>query len=121
MASSRNKPCSTSTIARDRRTIQALKNMPDYAPRRPEHSVEALIARDLRVQGVAEEVATIELALGRARARLAVETWGMHDDVLGARDEVMVQYGPDSQAVEDIGLKRKSDRKRPVKRPAQIA
>jgi hypothetical protein len=44
-----------------------------------------------------------------------------HDAMLGAKAQVVAQYRNDSLAVEAIGLTRKSERRRPVRRRAMMA
>jgi hypothetical protein len=42
-----------------------------------------------------------------------------HNGVVGARSQVIVQYGPDAAAVTLVGRTRKSERKRPSRRQAK--
>jgi len=37
-----------------------------------------------------------------------------HDTILGVKDQVIAQYGPNSDEVASLGLKKKSERKAPV-------
>ena len=55
-------------------------------------------------------------ALAAARDAAAAAEWALHESVLGARAQVLAQYGPDASAVQLLGLKRKSERKRPARR-----
>lgn len=118
MANSRTKPVDMPTLTRDRRTIKALRDLTDYRPHRPEHTPEALLALDQEVLAVQDAVDRARREYEAARARLIALSWVLHDSVLGARTEVVVLFGPDSNAVHAVGLKRKSERKRPV-RPAR--
>jgi hypothetical protein len=118
MASFRVSP---TTLAADREAVQALQDLLDYTPRNPAHSTPAL-------QQLEAELTQAEQAEGRARraldeARDMVDTLArrFHNAVLGAKTEVIVQYGTDSLAVEKVGLKRKSERKRPSRRTAATA
>ena len=63
--------------------------------------------------------AKLRAAQAQAIAReLAIAAeWAMHDCLLGAR-QVIAQYGADAHEVELLGLKRKSERRRPVRRAA---
>ncbi|MBX0329012.1 hypothetical protein K2Z83_15140 [Oscillochloris sp. ZM17-4] len=45
----------------------------------------------------------------------------IHEAVLGFKDQVGAQYGPDSRAVELVGYIRKPERKKPRKRKATAA
>ena len=55
-------------------------------------------------------------ALARARDAAEEAEWALHDGILGAKAQVIAQYGPDSNAVQAVGLKRKSERRRTVRR-----
>jgi hypothetical protein len=46
--------------------------------------------------------------------------WALHNAVLGARTQVRAQYGDDSNELQAVGHKKRSDRKRPS-RPARTA
>jgi hypothetical protein len=45
----------------------------------------------------------------------------LYEAIRGAKEQVIAQYGGDSLAVQAIGLKRRSQRKRPVRRAAPPA
>lgn len=45
----------------------------------------------------------------------------LHNAILGACTQVLAQYGDDSDAIQSLGLKKRSDRKRPVCRATCIA
>jgi hypothetical protein len=62
----------------------------------------------------AEQAARV--ALDQARAARAEATHLYHDAVVAARTQVIAQYGSDAAAVSLVGLTRRSERKRPVKR-----
>jgi hypothetical protein len=55
-------------------------------------------------------------ALAAARDAAAAAEWAFHEGILGARAQVLAQYGPDSNAIQLLGLKKKSERKRPARR-----
>ena len=61
----------------------------------------------------------------RARAELAAALdeerdsgVAFHDIAIGMRDEVMVQYGASSDEYASVGRKKKSERKRPTRKPS---
>lgn len=59
--------------------------------------------------------------LAAARDAVFAAEWALHNAVLRTKAQVIAQYGPDSDAVESMGLKKKSDRKRPVRRATRSA
>jgi hypothetical protein len=60
-------------------------------------------------------------ALATARNQAAATEWALHEGILGARWQVIAQYSPDSKVVQMLGLKRKSERKRPTRKPSAPA
>jgi hypothetical protein len=59
--------------------------------------------------------------LAAARDAAAAAEWALHNAVLGARTQVLAQYCDDSDAVQAMGLKKRSDRKRPASSAARTA
>jgi hypothetical protein len=69
-----------------------------------------------------EQAQQAELRAAQAQAiardlAIAAE-WALHDGLLGAKAQVIAQYGPDAHALPLLGLRRKSERRRPVRRAA---
>jgi hypothetical protein len=55
-------------------------------------------------------------ALDTARDAANAAEWDFHNALLGAKDQVIAQYGKDSDQIQALGLKKKSERKTPVRR-----
>lgn len=55
-------------------------------------------------------------ALAAARDASLAAAHALHEAVLGAKAQVIAQYGSDSASVQAVGLKKKSERKRPTRR-----
>ncbi|HEX5689417.1 MAG TPA: hypothetical protein VFX76_05415 [Roseiflexaceae bacterium] len=116
MSVNRNRRLPADDIQANRNALIGIQSLDDYAPSTAAYSVARLI--DLgRVMEEARqaEVRAIQ-ALAMARDAAAEAEWALHDGILGAKAQVIAQYGPDSQAVQLVGLKRKSERKRPSSR-----
>ena len=58
-------------------------------------------------------------ALAAARDATVAAEWALHDAMLGVKAQVLAQYGPDSDAIQSLGLKKKSKRRRGVARLAK--
>ncbi|HMQ29757.1 MAG TPA: hypothetical protein PKD53_03475 [Chloroflexaceae bacterium] len=100
----------------DRKVVEAVATLPDYAPQDPRYSVEALqqlVAVVAKAQGH-EARLDREAALVRDQVIFACDD--LHDRVKGLKLHVEAQYGSDSPAVYTIGFKRTSERKRPERR-----
>jgi hypothetical protein len=66
---------------------------------------------------VQQQAETERLALYRAAADAArLAEWEFHNAVLAMKEVVRGQYGSDSDQAQAIGLKKKSDRKRPIRK-----
>ncbi len=116
MVTQRTKPVPPDTLAADHETVKALQSMVDYQPTNADYSVPQLlqVQASLTQAELAEKAA--EVALQQARNTRAETSHFYHDLVVNSRTQVVAQFGPDSAAVALIGLTRKSQRKRPVKR-----
>jgi hypothetical protein len=96
----------------------AMQSMVDYQPIHAAHSIANLVQLQASLAHAAQTTRQAEVALDAARALEAEISHTYHDAVVGARAHVVAQYGPDSAAVEQVGLTRKSNRKRPVRHKA---
>jgi hypothetical protein len=91
----------------------ALIEMDDYQPADPAHSREALRSKRDHMRAAQEEELRLRAALAAARDAANAAEWALHNAILGARQEVIAQFGDDSTQVQALGLKRKSERARP--------
>jgi hypothetical protein len=103
-------------LAADHTTVMALQNLLDYQPVNPIYSTAQILQLQASLAQAKQADQLAEGSRVQARAFLIEISRRYHDAVLGARTQVVAQYGPDSTAVTLIGLTRKSERKRPVKR-----
>ncbi|MEI6181060.1 MAG: hypothetical protein WCP31_09920 [Chloroflexales bacterium] len=103
-------------ITADRSTILALQGMDDYAPHNDIYSIASLQQAEGTLTQASQAVMRVLAALDQARAAENEAAHTFHNLVLGAKDQVIAQYGPDSPAVQSIGLTRKSNYKRPGRR-----
>lgn len=105
-------------ISQDIDSLNGLKAVPTYNTTRPQASLETL-QQTYQTMLAQQQVETEKLALYRAAtdaARLA--EWEFHNAVLAMKESVRGQYGSDSNEAQSVGLKKKSDRKRPVRQKA---
>ncbi|HMQ34148.1 MAG TPA: hypothetical protein PKD53_25670 [Chloroflexaceae bacterium] len=116
MSPARKKPVPPDVLKADHATINALKDIPTYAPHDPAYSTEALIARQVRLAASELRYGRTVLAEDEAQRQLIEDGWDLHDSAVVARLTVKAQFGPDSPEVHAVGLTRKSDRKRPSRR-----
>jgi hypothetical protein len=102
-----------SLLQTDRDAFAAVKNMPTYKAAQTQFDVAAIQAladamvakRDIEAQKQAD--------LNAARDDATAAEWDFHNGVLGVKDQVIAQFGDDSNEVQSLGLKKKSERKSP--------
>ncbi|MEI6179901.1 MAG: hypothetical protein WCP31_04045 [Chloroflexales bacterium] len=104
------------TIAVDRTSFLALQSLSDYAPQNAIYSVATIQQREISLAQASQAVIRLREALDQARRVEDELAHAFHEAMLGARQQVIAQYGPDSAAVEIVGLTRKSDYKHPTQR-----
>ncbi|NJR60872.1 MAG: hypothetical protein HC769_19830 [Cyanobacteria bacterium CRU_2_1] len=92
-----------------------LKAIPNYKTTRTEATPEAL-QQAYQAMLAQQQAETEKLALYRAAADAArLAEWEFHNAVLAMKEVVKGQFGSDSDEAQAVGLKKKSDRKRPVR------
>ncbi len=121
MAFNQSRRLRAEDLEADREAIIAVQSISNYKPINPAYSTQALAdlsaARD-RAQH--DEIRTQQL-LATARDTARATEWAMHNSVIGARTQIRAQFGDDSNEVQAMGLKKRSDRKRPASRATRTA
>jgi hypothetical protein len=114
MARNQNRRLTPATLRDDQRMLDVVKNLsPAYAPSDARYNVADGATRLAAMTGAqADEV----IARGQAAAARDIANaneWAFHNFILGVKPQVIAQYGADSDQVQAIGLKKKSERKPP--------
>lgn len=114
MAFDQTRRLTPKVLRQDLDTLAAIKTlMPTYAPSDSRYAVTALDTSKTAA-GTAQGVeVTKKGEFEAARDGANAAEWALHNLILGAKDQVIAQYGEDSDQVQAIGLKKKSERKRP--------
>jgi hypothetical protein len=116
MANNQTKSPSSATTESDRAALVALRVLTDYAPSNPAIGIESLNALEARLRQAEEAELLASKALAAARDARVAASWELHNAMLSAKAAVIGQYGHNSNAVQAIGLKKKSDYRRRVRR-----
>lgn len=103
-------------IDADRESLLGIEDLQDYRPVNPIHTHEQLSARDQRLRKAEANEIRLTKLLAAARDETTEAGWEFHNAVMGAKAQVLAQYGDDSDEVAAVGLKKRSDRKRPSRR-----
>ena len=103
-------------IAEDEDGFAALQAMSAYAPANQAYTLAAIESAYASLQGAQATEAQAEAALATARDNAVAKEWAFHNLMLGAKDQVMAQFGRDSNELQALGLKKASERKAPQRR-----
>ncbi len=104
------------TISQDIDSFHGLQTVSTYNTTRANAST-ANLQELYQAMLISQQTETEKLALYRAAADAArLAEWEFHNAVLAMKEVVRGQYGSDSDQAQAVGLKKKSDRKRPSRK-----
>ena len=109
------------TLDADIETLRALGGLDDYTPRHAEYSLAAAEAVLARLDKITTAVLHAENTLAALRSEALAVRMEVHKTALGVKDEAMVIYGPDSNQIAALGLKKRSERSKPKRQPKAAA
>ncbi|MBH8577792.1 hypothetical protein I8752_33485 [Nostocaceae cyanobacterium CENA369] len=112
---------SPQTINQDVTSLHGLQTINTYNTTRVDAS-EANLQLTYQAMLTQQQTENEKLALYRAAADAArLAEWEFHNAVLAMKEVVRGQYGSDSDQAQSVGLKKKSDRKRPTRKKSVAA
>ena len=97
---------------RNKQSLAKIKPLKGYKPAKDEFSAEELVAADKEVDDAREAEAQANQDAKAARNRAVAAEWALHNKMLGAKNQVVAIFGEDSDEVQAVGLKKKSEWKR---------
>jgi hypothetical protein len=119
MASTANPRIAPQQIEADIETYLALKVIDNYTPHNARYTLPSAADALARLRAVEEAAIHAHNTLAAARDALLTAQRDFHEIILGAKNEVRALFGPDSDQVASLGLKKKSERSKP-KRGAKV-
>lgn len=116
MGKNETKRLNPSILAEDLEIFAALKGIQGYAPANPAYTVAAItIINTNRAAANDTEVQTTAAA-DTARDDHVGLQWDFHNAMLGAKNQVVAQFGLDSNEAQAMKLKKKSEYKTPKRK-----
>lgn len=116
MGKNETKRLNPSILAEDLEIFAALKGIQGYAPANPAYTVAAItIIDNNRATAKETEVQTTATA-DAARDDHVGFQWDFHNAMLGAKNQVVAQFGLDSNEAQAMKLKKKSEYKSPKRK-----
>jgi len=121
-AQDRTRRLPAQSISQDITSLHGLQTISTYNTTRADASA-ANLQQAYQAMLSSQQVETEKLALYRAATDAARSAeWEFHNAVLAMKEVVRGQYGTDSNEAQAVGLKKKSERKRPSrKKPVAVA
>lgn len=116
MAKNQNVFVNADVLKSDADALAAIANMAGYAPSRADFAMAKLQAAETELKGASDEYAQAEAAWQAARDAVVTAQWNFHNAILGAKQQVVAQFGDDSDQAQAVGLKKKSERAKPAAR-----
>ena len=116
MAKNQTRRITSGVLSDDREAFDALQGIANYAPANQAYKTEAIKAVHDRMDDLLREAIQAEAAAAAKRDAATAAEWEFHNAMLGAKMQVTAQFGPDSDEVAALGLKKKSDYKTPTRR-----
>jgi hypothetical protein len=102
-----------SHLQQDRDAFGALKGIADYKPAKPDYSVASIMTLQTAMVDKRDIEAQKQGELDAARDDSTAAEWAFHNAVLGAKEQVVAQFGADSNELQALGYKKKSEYKSP--------
>ena len=94
--------------------MQAINN---YAPANQAYTVAAITRAHAALQSAQTAEAQAAAAMAAARDDATAREWEFHNLMLGVKDQVMAQFGRDSNEVQALGRKKPSEYKPRARKP----
>ena len=113
MAKDQTKRLTDAVLQADRDAFVALQAIKDYSPSNSAYSATKAQAAHDNMIGAQEAEVQASNALAAARDDANQSEWAFHNFMLTVKEQVIAQYGSDSNEVAAVGLKKKSEYKAP--------
>lgn len=121
MAKNQNVRLKPALLQSDIDCLVALQNMSDYAPANAAYTKAAIGTKQVAMKTAQQAEVAAQNTLNAARDAAAAAEWDFHNALLGVKEQVIAQYGKNSDQVQALGLKKKSEYKAPTRKAAPPA
>ena len=119
MAKDQNRRLNPKEVQDDLSVLDAIVALtPTYTPANAQFSVVNLQSAKTAMTGAQATETQKQGEVDAARDAANAKEWAFHNAILEAKKQVAAQYGSDSDQVQAIGLKKKSEYKKPGGRKA---
>jgi len=109
-----------SLLTEDMNGFSALQGIAGYSPSNPDFSLAIGSNAQAAMQKAQQAEVQAEAAYKAARDNSVSAEWDFHNFMLGAKKQVMAQYGDSSNEIQGLGLKKKTEYKTPSRKKAVV-
>lgn len=120
MANNRTKRLRPSVLQEDLEAYAALQAIAGYTPANDAYKLENGADAKTLMETKQTDAVQKQAAADAARDDAVAAEWDFHDFILGVKDQVKAQFGKDSNEVQSVGLKKKSEYRSPSRRGAPV-
>lgn len=103
-------------LKKDEFVYNALTAITTYKPAQEQYSVEAIASLYDKMKSAQREEVHRHGELKAARDNSATAARAFHEAILQAKNQVRAQFGENSNELQSLGLKKKSERKSPTRK-----
>ena len=115
MAKNETRRINPQVISDDVDALAALKGIEEYDPGDKDYAAAKLDALKTAMETAQEAETQADAAVKNARDAATAAEWEFHNAMLRAKEFVIGQFGKDSDEVQAIGLKKKSEYRTPTR------
>jgi len=108
-------------VVADNDAFAALKKIPNYVPSNSAYSMTNGTALQAARISTSEAEAQASAAYDTARDNAVKAEWDVHNFMLGVKNQVAAQFGDDSNEIQSLGIKKKSEYKKPAGKAKKAA
>ena len=116
MAKDQTKRIAPAQMQADMDAYLALQGIANYTPANTAYTLEAVRTKMEAMKATQEEEFAIQTALVAARDTSTAAEWEFHDIILAVKEQVIAQFGKNSNELQALGLKKKSEYKAPARK-----
>lgn len=118
MATTQTNRIDPKVLQSDIASYQAMLNITTYAPANAAYSTANGTTKYTGMTGLQTSETQKKADADAARDDATASEWDFHNYILGMKDQVRAQFGADSNEVQAIGLKKKSEKKKASRQAA---
>ncbi len=117
MAERNTRKLSPKVLQEDLDAFAGLQGLTGYAPANSDYSIANGLTIKTKMQESQAKDVQDKAISDASRDAKVLDEWTFHDYVRNAKQQVKAQFGENSDEVQSVGLKKKSEYKNPAKSP----